>query len=269
MAPTKKAVALLLACAAATARTGAAQGAQKLTYSSYTGGSCPTLTSCLTSGFDYIWDATGDVVFTAIGGSASSPCASYLATTDAGSSTSSGALSLVDADANTYSATYTASTLSVTVTTGCVAVFSRGAAVDAQFYAYSSYTGAAATCAPDACTRAGFNNVADASSTVVFLSASTSTNPGCNGYSATGTATTDSTGTLTFIAVIADNSVAALPAGAVTGTYTATSITVSAPQDNCAWTFTLPSASAAAPPRAAGAVAVLAAGAAAMAALLL
>jgi hypothetical protein len=240
---------LVLACAAATARTGAAQGAQTLSYTSYTNSAgCPALDSCVTSGFDYIWDAYGDVVFVPIAGTPSSPCTSYLGTAASSSTATSGALTLEDDNSNSYSATYTASTLSVTLAAGCVVSFSRGAATGAQTYAYTSYTGGAA-CAPDACVMAGYNSAADASANVAFLSASTTTTLGCSGYLTTASAasSSSSSGSLTFTNFISSNTVIPIPAGDMSGTYTATSVTVSTAA-GCTATFTLSSVPPPVPP---------------------
>jgi hypothetical protein len=263
MAPTKSTAAatvLLLACTAAMARTGAAQGSQALSYSSYsTASGCPTLPSCYRSGYYYIYDASGDVVFIPN----SNACPSYLGITNTGSTEETGSMTLYDADGNSYGATY-GSTLAVSLTAGCAVTFTPLSAPpsDVDKYGFASYTGGAA-CAPGACVQAGYNAVADATGAVAFLSASTA--DGCDGYFASVSAG-GSSGSLVFQSVLANNVITPLNAGDITGSYSPTNVVVS--RGGCSYTFNLATSSAAAPRAASAGAAALAVGAAVVAALL-
>ncbi len=130
-------------------------------------------------------------------------------------------------------------------------------------YEFASYTGGA-TCAPDACARAGFNAVADANLDVAFLSASTAY--GCPGYFASISAG-GSSGSLVFQSVLENNVITPLTSGAVTGSYSPTNVVINS-SSGCSVTFNLAASSAAAPRAASAGAAAVAVGAAVVAALL-
>jgi hypothetical protein len=235
-------VALLLAAAAL--RGAAAQGAVGLTYSSYTGGTCPQLSTCVTSGFTYIYDLTGNVVF--VPKSTDSSCDAFVGFANAGNTTVSGSLQLTN-DGSTYvTATYTATQMMVPATAACVVTFARGAVGsnndETAELNYASYSGGA-SCAPDGCTTAGYNFIVHASTaTVAFLSRSGNESTACNGY--VGTATPSGNGgSIAVDYELTGNSVQQ-PFTTLTATYSETGLTSTG--GGCTYNFVVAQSSAAA-----------------------
>jgi hypothetical protein len=246
-----------VAAAASTPSSWLASGCQSLSVNvakSY----CPVglIAGCVASGYNFVWDAAGNVIFAPLIDPASvSSCRSYLGSATGGNALA-GNLVLNDEYGGSYTATYTTGNVTVSVPdptqsagSTCPIVFDRGSCVaDSNFAPVGSLTYASSTCAsPSPCFTGGMNWIADGFSRVAFLSKDANAfTDECSAYIGVATPTVQSApldaGTVQLIYSAGGPGYLTPVNGGVTVTYSTNSVVVTpnTKSSNCTMTFTRP-----------------------------
>lgn len=234
---------VLLFCSSAAGQNGAA-----LTYVSQSG--CGTPSSCVTAGYNAVFDLAGNVAITSRDTSAADNCVSFGGTYSGSYPVLyGGTLTALGTDGNTYTGTITGgNTFTVvpySVAPSCTYTFSLGPMAAATAYGVSSLSFASVSpsgCSlnlPDAgaCLTSGYLALSDPSGNIAFVSKdSNAANDGCNAYLGQAQAGSSLTsGTFGISQACNSGSCSAVSPG-VGGSYTATQVTVA--MSGCLATFT-------------------------------
>ena len=93
--------AMLMVAAALMARGAAAQGANTLVYQSASSG-CPTFSTCVTAGFAFMYDASGNIIFLPLDQTPGDACQTFIGDVTASSAGSASGTLSITADGSTY-----------------------------------------------------------------------------------------------------------------------------------------------------------------------
>ena len=215
------------------------QGAQSMSYAS-SAGACPaSVPPCVQAGYQYIYDANGNLAFVPNDTSNADACPDFYGyAVSTGSNT--GAFTLYTGSfSTTLSGTYTATqiTIGVPYNSGtCTQTFNRGAAGGNEaVLTYQSYTGGS-TCAPGACLTSGFNAIINTNTGgLALLSADSNSTDACYAYF--GAVTSGSTFSISNVIMPTQAGPTEQAYTGVTGTVSSSNGLVVSTPGGCTYTF--------------------------------